>query len=58
MKVKLLLTAITLSCLAIDVLAQVSISGKIVSADTNEPLKILIMQLYCLLKIILKNHLL
>ena len=37
MKVKLLLTAITLSCLAIDVLAQVSISGKIVSADTNEP---------------------
>ena len=29
MKVKLLLTAITLSCLAIDVLAQVSISGKI-----------------------------
>lgn len=32
MKVKLLLTAITLSCLAIDVLAQVSISGKIVSA--------------------------
>lgn len=38
MKVKLLLTAITLSCLAIDVLAQVSISGKIVSADTNEPI--------------------
>ena len=37
MKVKLLLTAVTLSCLAIDVLAQVSISGKIVSADTNEP---------------------
>ena len=39
MKVKLLLTAITLSCLAIDVLAQVSISGKIVSADTNEPVE-------------------
>ena len=37
MKVKLLLTAITLSCLASDVLAQVSISGKIVSSDTNEP---------------------
>ena len=40
MKVKLLLTAITLSCLAIDVLAQVSISGKIVSADTNEPIAV------------------
>lgn len=37
MKVKFLLTAITFSCLAIDVLAQVNISGKIVSADTNEP---------------------
>jgi len=35
MKVKLLLTAITLSCLAIDVLAQVSISGKIVSAAVS-----------------------
>ena len=36
MKVKLLLTAITLSCLAIDVLAQVIIIGKIVRADNNE----------------------
>lgn len=37
MKIKLLMTAITISCLSINALAQTSVSGKIVSADTNEP---------------------
>lgn len=37
MKVKFLLAATIFSCLTIDVLAQVSVSGKIVSAETNEP---------------------
>lgn len=37
MKVKLLLTAIACGCLAIDALAQTSIRGKIVSADTDTP---------------------
>lgn len=37
MKVKVLLTAVLLSCPVMDAVAQVSISGKIVSADTDEP---------------------
>lgn len=37
MKVKLLLTAIACSCFAMNALAQTSIKGRIVSADTEEP---------------------